>query len=130
MYDWVRENGRLLRQPIGDNIVNSLSTAPLFETDRYPARLIKRAHSIGNLRMGFWTFYDEPRPTTALRKARHALRLLGMMLRHDALHLPAYLRQALRPERLVPGWRKWLVQRRPEALQRARRRARRRAAVA
>lgn len=128
MHAWVRENATLLREPIGDNVVNSLSTRPLFETRKYPAHLIKKAHAIANLRMGYHSFYDEPVPVTRWQKVKHRLRVAAMILRYDAGLLPRYV---FHPDRIVPwkhgqtisegrppGWFRWPEQRRPDALAR------------
>lgn len=58
MYEWVKQNGTLLREPIGDNLVNSLSTWPFYETERYREEDVKRAHAIASLRTGVDFFYD------------------------------------------------------------------------
>ena len=58
MLNWVRKNGKLLRDPIGDNLVNTLSTMPYFETPDYPARDRKKAHVIASLRTGIDYFFD------------------------------------------------------------------------
>ncbi|GAA1390419.1 B12-binding domain-containing radical SAM protein [Catellatospora chokoriensis] len=58
LYEWVKTNGRLLRAPVGDNLVNSLSTMPYYDTPQYPARDIKRAHVIASLRTGVEFFFE------------------------------------------------------------------------
>lgn len=58
LYEWVKANARLLRQPIGDTLVNSLSTMPFYDTPEYPAGQIKRAHTIASLRTGVSFFYE------------------------------------------------------------------------
>ncbi|MCP3915106.1 MAG: B12-binding domain-containing radical SAM protein [bacterium] len=112
LYQWVKDNAVILREPIGDNIVNSLSTMPLFETQQYPGRLVKKAHAICNLRMGYRSFYDEPLPTGLRNRLRHHLRFWGMILRYDARNAFAYLRPSSTRRPRVPGWRGWMVNRR------------------
>jgi radical SAM superfamily enzyme YgiQ (UPF0313 family) len=58
LYEWVRANGRLLRPPTGDNLVNTLSTMPFYDTPRYPAHQVKRAHVIASLRTGVEFFFE------------------------------------------------------------------------
>lgn len=58
LYQWVEKNGRLLRDPIGDNLVNTLSTMPFYETAEYPAEAVKRAHAIASLRTGVDFFFE------------------------------------------------------------------------
>lgn len=94
LYQWVLANGRLLREPVGDNIVNSLSTAPFYETDAYPAGLVKRAHTIGNLRTGvdyFFEYMDREagrriRSRGGTRGARR--KLIQHVARYDPSYLP------------------------------------------
>lgn len=128
MYSWVRNNATLLREPIGDNIVNSLSTEPLFETAQYPASLVKKAHAIANLRMGYHSFYDEQVPTTRWQKLKHGLRVAMTITKYDPGFLPRYVfsRNSITPWEhdsgkdlnRIPGWFRWLQQRRPDALRR------------
>ncbi|WP_281930872.1 B12-binding domain-containing radical SAM protein [Roseibium album] len=128
MHSWVVQNAKILRSPTGDNIVNSLSTMPLFEMDHYKASEIKRAHARANLRMGHHSFYYDPHDDSTLSVLRHWLRVGWMFLRYDPSSLPRYL---LRPGTIKPwhhaqkegreqqpGWRGWLTQRRPDALNR------------
>ncbi|MEM7475315.1 MAG: radical SAM protein [Planctomycetota bacterium] len=58
MHDWVLENGRLLRPPVGSNLINTLSTNPFFETPDYPAKLRKRMHITSNICNGIDYFVD------------------------------------------------------------------------
>ena len=58
LYRWVLDNGTLLREPIGDNLVNSLCTMPFYETPSYPEEQVKRAHAIASLRTGVDFFFD------------------------------------------------------------------------
>ncbi len=120
MYDWVLENGTLLRSPTGDNIVNSLSTEPLFETPDYSAHERKKAHAIANLRMGFRTFYDEPVPDSPEARGRHLQRLTEMIALYDPTRMAQYLDPAEAPVDIRPGWRNWMTQRRPIAISRFR----------
>jgi anaerobic magnesium-protoporphyrin IX monomethyl ester cyclase len=58
LYDWVVANARLLRPPVGDNLVNTLSTMPFYDTPQYPAHDVKRAHVIASLRTGVEFFFE------------------------------------------------------------------------
>lgn len=128
MLSWVNNNATLIREPVGDNVINSLSTQPLFETQQYPAKLVKKAHAIANLRMGHHSFYDEPLPTTPWMNLRHWLRIAAMIVKYDSGLLPRYVfrRDSITPWKSgpgtvvdeVPGWFQWLQQRRPDALRR------------
>ncbi len=100
LYDWVRANARLLRPPVGDNLVNSLSTMPYYDTPDYPAHEIKRAHVIASLRTGIDFFfeqidreaYDRVR-WPGERRSAHQRRLVQYAMRWDPSWLP----------KLVPG---------------------------
>jgi len=90
MYDWVLRHGRLLREPIGANLINTLSTMPFFETDDYPAGERKRAHAIANLRIGAHLFLETMDGETARKlprrkrtAAHHRRRLVEMAVRYD-----------------------------------------------
>ena len=58
LYNIVVNNHKLLRKPVGENVINSLSTKPFFETKDFPRRKIKKAHVIANLEMGNFYFID------------------------------------------------------------------------
>lgn len=58
LYKQVIKKHRLLRNPVGRNIINSLSTKPFFETVDFPRRKIKKAHVVANLEMGNYYFYE------------------------------------------------------------------------
>lgn len=58
LHRWVAANARMLRPPVGDNLVNSLSTMPFYDTPEYPAHEVKRAHVIASLRTGLEFFFE------------------------------------------------------------------------
>lgn len=58
LYKKVVSTHKLLNDPVGRNVINSLSTKPFFETIDFPKRKIKRAHVVANLEMGNYYFYD------------------------------------------------------------------------
>lgn len=43
LYKWVLNNATLLREPVGENLVNSLHTEPFFETATFPKDQVKKA---------------------------------------------------------------------------------------
>lgn len=96
LYQWALTNARLLRQPVGDNIVNSLSTMPFYETDAYPAGLVKKAHTIGNLRTGVDYFFEHIDREAARRarapagpsSRRRRRQLIQHVVRYDPSFLP------------------------------------------
>jgi radical SAM superfamily enzyme YgiQ (UPF0313 family) len=94
LYHWVERNARLLRRPVGDNLVNSLSTMPFYDTPSYPAGEIKRAHTIANLRTGcdyFFEYMDREAYQTWRRgqQSLHARRrLVEAVVRYDPSWLP------------------------------------------
>jgi magnesium-protoporphyrin IX monomethyl ester (oxidative) cyclase len=47
LYRWVLENARLLREPVGENLVCDLKTAPFFETATFPEDQVKKAFDLG-----------------------------------------------------------------------------------
>lgn len=59
LHQWVTERERLLREPKGENLVNSLDTQPFFDTEEFPAREVKRAHLIANLRHRAYYRFEE-----------------------------------------------------------------------
>lgn len=100
LHDWVRKHARLLRPPIGDNLVNTLSTQPFYDTEAYPASQIKRAHTIASLRTGidyFFEYLDSEAYNrmhwSQRRRDSHQRRLIETAARWDPSWLP----------RLVPG---------------------------
>lgn len=58
LYKNIVSKHTLLRNPVGENVINSLSTKPFFETKAFPRRKIKKAHVIANLEMGNYYFLD------------------------------------------------------------------------
>lgn len=95
MYTWVREHGRILREPTGDNLVNTLSTQPYFETPDYPAHQRKQAHVIASLRTGLHYFYEylDREAYNRLRwskrhEAEHKRQLIKLVTRYDPSFLP------------------------------------------
>jgi radical SAM superfamily enzyme YgiQ (UPF0313 family) len=58
LYQQVISKHKLLRSPVGKNIINSLSTKPFFETKGFPRRKVKKAHVVANLEMGNYYFYE------------------------------------------------------------------------
>ena len=58
LYKNVISKHKLLRNPIGENVINSLSTKPFFETRDFSRRSIKKAHVVANLEMGNHYFLE------------------------------------------------------------------------
>ena len=58
LYQEVIRNHKLLRNPVGENVINSLSTKPFFETKNFSRREIKKAHVVANLEMGNYYVID------------------------------------------------------------------------
>jgi hypothetical protein len=105
MYTWVREHGRILREPTGDNLVNTLSTQPYFETPDYPAHLRKRAHTIASLRFGLHYFYEyldheayNPLHWSKQHEASHKRQLIKLVSRYDPSYLPQLITNRTFPE--------------------------------
>jgi radical SAM superfamily enzyme YgiQ (UPF0313 family) len=103
LYRWVKEHGRLLREPIGHNLINSLSTMPFYDTPSYPAREIKRAHVIGNLRTGAAYHLDymdreasQHMERTRPRRSDPKRRLIETVTRYDPSWLPNLVGPAAR----------------------------------
>jgi anaerobic magnesium-protoporphyrin IX monomethyl ester cyclase len=95
LYNWVLEHGRLLRDPTGPNLINSLSTMPFFETPDYPAHDRKRAHTIANLRTGVRYFlepveYDTQQRLGGARRVEDYTKrsLVQLAARYDPYFLP------------------------------------------
>jgi radical SAM superfamily enzyme YgiQ (UPF0313 family) len=72
LHRWVLKRATLLRQPLGDGLINSLSTMPFFEFDGFPAEEIKRAHTIANLRSGVRLFLEDYEGQRLSRREREA----------------------------------------------------------
>lgn len=49
LYKWVQNNATLLREPVGENLVNTLSTEPFFETANFSKDEIKKAFVIAQI---------------------------------------------------------------------------------
>jgi radical SAM superfamily enzyme YgiQ (UPF0313 family) len=58
LYQEVITNHKLLRKPVGQNVINSLSTKPFFETKIFSRKEMKKAHVVANLEMGNYYFID------------------------------------------------------------------------
>ncbi|MEJ2492549.1 MAG: radical SAM protein [Desulfuromonadales bacterium] len=58
LYEQVIKEHKLLRHPVGENVINSLSTKPFFETEAFPRRRVKKAHVVANLEMGNYYFLE------------------------------------------------------------------------
>jgi radical SAM superfamily enzyme YgiQ (UPF0313 family) len=104
LHNWVLKYAKLLREPVGDNIVNSLSTNPFYEMPQYSAKQIKRAHTIASLRTGIDFFFEylDRESYNRLRwsereKSAHKRRLISVAVRWDPSWLPK-----LAPERAFP----------------------------
>ena len=104
LYRWVRENARLLREPVGDNLVNSLDTQPFYDTDQYPAAEIKRAHVIGNLRTGatYHLDYMDRRAYRRLRSSRRGWSAKRRLVRTVARHDPSFLPRVVEGREFAP----------------------------
>lgn len=105
MYSWVREHGRILRPPTGDNLVNTLSTQPYFETPDYPAHQRKQAHVIASLRTGLHYFHEylDREAYNRLRwskqhEAEHRRQLVETVARYDPSYLPLLVKDRIFPE--------------------------------
>jgi radical SAM superfamily enzyme YgiQ (UPF0313 family) len=55
LYQWVLENARLLREPVGENLVCDLETVPFFETMAFPEDQVKKAFDLGQQYHDFLT---------------------------------------------------------------------------
>lgn len=105
MYTWVREHGRILREPTGDNLVNTLSTQPYFDTPDYSAHQRKQAHSIAALRFGLHYFYEYLDHEAYNRlhwskqhEAEHKRQLIKLVSRYDPSYLPQLITNRTFPE--------------------------------
>lgn len=105
LHEWVKANARLLRPPVGDNLVNTLSTMPFYDTPAYPAHEIKRAHAIASLRTGIDFFFEYLDREASLRlgltgakREAYERRLLEFVCRWDPSWLPR-----VEPGRGLPG---------------------------
>ena len=58
LYQEVIKNHKLLRNPVGINVINSLSTQPFFETKDFSRKEMKKAHVVANLEMGNYYFIE------------------------------------------------------------------------
>jgi anaerobic magnesium-protoporphyrin IX monomethyl ester cyclase len=101
LHNWVVKYATLLREPVGDNIVNSLSTQPFYEMPQYRAKQIKQAHTIASLRTGVNYFFNylDHEAYNRLRwsdrdKSAHQRRLISHAARWD----PSWLTKLV-PER-------------------------------
>jgi anaerobic magnesium-protoporphyrin IX monomethyl ester cyclase len=47
LYKWVLNNARLLREPVGENLVCDSNTAPFYETTIFPEDQVKKAFDLG-----------------------------------------------------------------------------------
>lgn len=102
LYDWVTANARLLRPPVGDNLVNSLSTMPYYDTPNYPAKDVKRAHVIASFRTGLTYFFEQMDRYESLERKRASdvksrRRLVQFAARWDPSWLPR-----IAPNRTLP----------------------------
>jgi anaerobic magnesium-protoporphyrin IX monomethyl ester cyclase len=95
LYNWVLKYATLLREPVGDNIVNSLSTQPFYEMPQYTAAQIKQAHTVASLRTGIDFFFEylDREAYNRLRwsdrqKSAHQRRLVSVTNRWDPSWLP------------------------------------------
>lgn len=107
LYDWVKANARLLRPPVGDNLVNSLSTMPYYDTPQYPAKDVKRAHVIASLRTGLSYFFEEMDQEGRRRGPKgsfreHRKRLIQVATRWDPASLPAIASGRMLPKSSNP----------------------------
>lgn len=105
MYTWVRKHGRILRAPTGDNLVNTLSTQPYFDTPDYPAHQRKQAHVIASLRTGLHYFHEylDREAYNRLRwsqqhETEHQRKLIELVTRYDPSYLPQLVTDRTFPE--------------------------------
>jgi radical SAM superfamily enzyme YgiQ (UPF0313 family) len=95
LFHWVQQNARLLRQPVGDGLVNSLSTMPFYDMPTYPAKEVKRAHVIASLRTGVQYFFEyldreayDRRRWSQKQESETKRKLIETVLRYDPSWLP------------------------------------------
>jgi radical SAM superfamily enzyme YgiQ (UPF0313 family) len=95
LLEWVRQHARLLREPVGDNLVNSLSTMPFYDTEDYPAFEVKRAHTIASLNTGVDFFFEDldqyglnDRLWTEGQRARYRRKFIETVVRWNPSWLP------------------------------------------
>lgn len=98
LFDWVRNNARFLREPVGDNVVNTLSTMPFYDTPDYPELEIKRAHVIASLRTGvnyFYEYLDKKGSNTPQGKqqedSEYKQKIIEVLRRYDPVLLDHFL---------------------------------------
>lgn len=70
LYKWVLSNATLLREPIGENLVNSIGTKPFFEMPAFPQHKILKAFLIAQVRTKSYRFdgYYEGQPLSWFRR--------------------------------------------------------------
>jgi len=95
LYKWILNNAKLLREPIGKNLVNSLSTEPFFETKQYSEKKIKRMHAIANLRTGIGFFLNDVDSDTTDPMPKNHLKMIKYILKFDLYFFPIYFFQTL-----------------------------------
>ncbi|MBV8370838.1 MAG: B12-binding domain-containing radical SAM protein [Candidatus Eremiobacteraeota bacterium] len=108
LHEWVKQNARLLRPPVGDNLVNSLSTMPYYDTPNYPARQVKRAHVVASFRTGLSYFFEQMdkealnAPRERHRRDVYQRRLVQFAVRWDPSWLPNITRGRRLPDAIDP----------------------------
>ncbi len=72
LYKWVLNNARLLREPIGENVVNSLRTEPFFETAIFPRNQVRKAFVIAQepFRSDYFNFIWGPAKWKIFKKIK------------------------------------------------------------
>ncbi|MFH0732134.1 MAG: radical SAM protein [Candidatus Omnitrophota bacterium] len=90
LYEWVLKNAKLLREPTGENLVNSLSTEPFFETEIFPKDKVKKAFVMAQLSIGNYSFYED-HDGKKISKIFRFLLVCLYMLRYDLCSLWSFL---------------------------------------
>jgi anaerobic magnesium-protoporphyrin IX monomethyl ester cyclase len=98
LYQEVITNHKLLRKPVGINVINSLSTKPFFETKVFSRKEMKKAHVVANLEVGNYYFIDNWKryeSVSFLKRLIPRIKLIVVILHYHPTYIFRFIKQQI-----------------------------------